>query len=144
MQITLTAETSGNQWQQKNSYVCQLIDATLTELFILVLYSKSFLPSVVFIIYSVSLYLLYVINELLSSEGDWMPGIMAAKFCNLIILFLSGIFKYVMHWRCSSSFKYLVNLSRSIFQNLSLTKNNNWQHHFITKNKQEKYKPVFK
>lgn len=121
------------------------MEATLKELFILLLYSKSFLPSMVFFIYSVSLYLLYVINECLSSEGDWMSRIMAAKFCKLIILFLSGIFKYMTHWRCSSGFKYLVNISRSVFQNLSLTKKiatgNITSSH---KNKQEKYKPVVK
>lgn len=52
----------------------------------------------VVIIYSVSLYHLFVINELLTSEEDRMPGIMATKFCKLIILFFFNQV-YLNMWR---------------------------------------------
>lgn len=76
---------------------------------------------------------------LLSSEEDCMPEIMAARFCQLIIG--GGVIRcisiYLTHWRASSSFKCVVNITRSIFQILSYKKKqkNLWQHHFITHTK---------
>lgn len=111
----------------------------MIELSILLLYSKMFLPFMMFVIYSVCLHLLCY-KWLLSSE-DQMPGILAAKFCKLIILgILSDIFQDLTRRRVSSCFKCVVNITRSIFQKLSYRKKkkkkkNPWQHRFITHRK---------
>lgn len=90
------------------------------ERFISLFHWKSPLSFMIFIIYSVSLYILHVINNFLRKKTRCLNY--GNKFCKLIILFFLGYILIHDEWGGNGHFKCAVNTTRSIFQKLSYKK----------------------